>query len=295
MAEEGTTETPEGEGAGTTGAETTTTETTTTETTANVTAAAGSESWTAGFEDADLRSWVEGEKLSGPEPLAKSYRDLQKLTGGPLDKLVRLPDEPTAENMRSVFEQLGAGKTAEDYKLPVPEGDDGEFAKIAAGWMHEAAITTKQAEMLAEKWNEHIGGMATAQTEQATIEFDNELNELKREWGGNYEANAALVDTAAEKFGMTQDQLDALKKTMGPKDSMNFLLNIGSRIGTEDMQGTLGMSNGNQGSGFGGSPAQAKEQIAALRRDPAFTQAYTSGDADARAKMQRLHQIAYPD
>ena len=252
-------------------------------------------SWTASFEDADLRGWADGQKIDSPEALVRDYRNLQKLTGAGVDKLIQLPAEQTSENMRAVFEKLGAGKTVEDYKLPVPEGDDGAFAKVAAGWMHEAAITTKQAEMLAQKWNEHVGGMTAQQTEAQTAAFDAQVADLKREWGANYEANTALVDNAAVKFGMTQEQLTALKSTMGPQASMNFLLNIGSKLGVEDTQGSIGMGTPGATGGFGGSPTQAKDQIAALRKDPEFVRKYTSGDADARQKMQRLHQVAYPE
>ena len=47
-------------------------------------------------------------------------------------------------------------------------------------------------------------------------------------------------------------------------------------------------------SGFGDSPAQAQQRIAALRSDPVWAKAYLNGDKDKLAEMTRLNAIAYP-
>jgi hypothetical protein len=51
-----------------------------------------------------------------------------------------------------------------DYKIPLPEGDTGEFAKVIAPIFHEAGLSQGQVQKIAEKHNAFIA----EQTKQAT-------------------------------------------------------------------------------------------------------------------------------
>lgn len=252
---------------------------------------AGGGAWYDSFENADHKAWVQAQNIATPEQLVNDYRNMQKLTGD-LNSVIKLPKEMTPETMRPVFERLGAGKTPDDYKLPVPDGESGDFAKVAAGWMHEAGVTVDQAKMLAEKWNEHVGGLKTSAGTEMKQRDDAQLAQLKADWGQNMQANTAIVDRAAEAFGMTPEQLGALRQTMGPGEAMKFLLNIGSKMGVES-----GLVTGDGQNSFaqGGSPAVAQQRISELRRDTDFVRKYNSGDVAARREMERLHRIAYPE
>lgn len=268
---------------------------------ANAAAGAGAAAAPASFDwgtltlDPEVKSLVSDRQWKTPNDAIKSYQNLEKLTGVPPDQMLKLPkgDDPAAWN--EVWNRLGRPAKAEDYKIPLPEGDKGEFAKVAANWFHEAGLTQAGATKLATKWNEFQAAQMQANTEALAARDLKEVGELKAEWATDYDKHAAIVDKAAETFGMTPEQLAALKQSMGPKAAMNFMRNIGSKLGIEDPN----FVKGDGPTGFTNmSPQQAQEEMTRLRKDKLFAQEFNSPDprvkSEARAKMNRLAIIAAP-
>lgn len=245
--------------------------------------------------DAEANTLVTERQWKHPNDVIKSYRNLEKLTGVPADQIIKLPkgDDPKAWN--EVYTRLGRPEKAADYKLPIPEGQDGAFAKTAAEWFHEAGVTQAGATRLATKWNEFQAAQQKQYTEQLAARDTEQVNALKSEWGANYDRLAGQVDKAAETFGMKPDQLAALKQVMGPKEAMQFLQKIGSKLGVEDNQ----FHDGAAPQGFNNmSPEQAQAEIQRLQKDKLFAQEFNSNDprvkSEARQKMARLSVIAAP-
>lgn len=284
-------------------AETTTTESTTTTTPATTTptettttpATPAAFDWsTAGLDDVGLHT-VTTKGWKGPADVVGSYRHLETAIGVPPERLIKLPKDATDQKgWNEVFTKLGRPEKAEAYVIPVPEGDKGEFAGVAKSWFHEAGLTQSAATKLATKWNEYLA--TTQQTAQAKQEQEAQISvqALKKEWGADYDAKAAQVDKAAETFGMTQAHLSALKQVLGPKDAMQFLHNIGARLGVEDTT-VPGLTNKG---GFQMTQQQALAALEAKKQDKTFSQLFTSQDPkqrqEAREEMNRLYQLAYP-
>lgn len=252
-------------------------------------------SWDALKLEPDAHALVMERQWKTPSDVIKSYRNLEKLTGVPAEQMLKLPkgDDPAAWN--EVYNRLGRPEKADGYKLPVPEGDSGEFAKVAAQWFHDAGLTQAGATKLATKWNEYMTGQQASQREAAALRDTQDVAALKQEWGADYDRHAAVVDKAAEAFGMTSEQLGALKQAMGPKAAMQFMRNIGSKLGAEDKS----FHDGQASNGFNAmSPEQANAEILRLRGDKAFAQEFNSADprvrSEARQKMARLSVIAAP-
>lgn len=251
--------------------------------------------WTSGITDEATRSWVTSKGYKDPSALAQSALNLEKLIGAPADRIVKLPTDANAAEWDQVYAKLGRPETADKYDLPIPEGDAGDFAKIAKDWFHKAGLSASMARSVAEQWNGHVSELSKAQTVKMQQEHEAQINGLKNEWGGEYQANTEIVDRAAEAFGMTGEQLTALKGAMGPAAAMKFMHSLGSKVALP----ANGLVNGERTGSFGGvSPEQARAEIASLKGDKAFSAQYTSKDDktrfEAREKMNRLHQIAYP-
>lgn len=251
--------------------------------------------WSSLKLESDAQALVADRQWKHPNDVIKSYRNLEKLTGVPPDQILKLPkgDDPAAWN--EVYNRLGRPEKADGYKIPVPEGDSGEFAKMASAWFHDAGLTQAGATKLANKWNEYVAGQQTAHADALKLRDTQDVAALKQEWGADYDRHAGVVDKAAEAFGMTQEQLSALKSAMGPKAAMLFMRNIGSKLGAEDKAFHDGQSSG----GFNAmSPEQAGAEIARLQKDKAFAQEFNSNDprvrSEARSKMARLSMIAAP-
>lgn len=257
--------------------------------------AAANFDWSTTVADESVRGWVMAKGFKDPAALAQTALNQEKLLGVPADQIVRLPKEATPDAMRAVYERLGAPKDVAEYNLPVPEGDKGEFAKVAAGWMHELAVPAPLARGIAEKWNAHVAAAVKAEQEQTQARDTEQIGKLRAEWGSQFDANTALVDKAATAFGMSTEALNALKAAMGPGEAMKFMHSIGSKLGVE---GDFISGEGKGGAGAFNTPAAAQARIQQLQNDKSFAQRFNSKDpttrSEARAEMSRLHKIAYP-
>ena len=94
-------------------------------------------------------------------PALEAKTDAPDAEPGPL---VMPGKDATPEQWGEFYKQVGRPDAPEGYELPVPEGDDGAFAKQASGWMHEAGLSKDQAAKLAVKWNELAATQQAAQT-----------------------------------------------------------------------------------------------------------------------------------
>jgi len=233
-----------------------------------------------------------------PDDLMTSFRHLEGATGVPPERLIKLPGAKDAADPKvwnDIYTKLGRPETADQYNIPVPQGEKGEFAAEIKPVLHKIGLTQSQATELGTWWNEKV--VATQKAQQAELEATHakEVGELKSAWGADYDQRAGLVDKAAESFGMNQEQLDALKVVMGPKGAMNFLYNIGSKIAVEDKT-VPGMSG--QKTNVGMTPEVAAARLAEMKKDKTFAQQFSSSDpkqrAEARAEVDRLSRLAYP-
>lgn len=249
--------------------------------------------------DPALQNVVEAHQWKSPVELLGSYTNLQKAMGiksGNPNRVVILPgekDPPEAWN--DVYTKLGRPAKPEEYALPVPEGQPKELADQASKWFHELGIPKGAAVKLAERWNAMIGEKATASQAAKTEAVTREVEALKTEWGADYNANTALVDKAAEAFGVDQAILTALKDALGPAKAMKFFHAIGSKLGVE------GKYIEGQGSGaqLSMTPDQARAEMQRLKTDKTFVDMWNSrtdlkARQEARAQMARLQQLAAP-
>jgi hypothetical protein len=225
-----------------------------------------------------------------PGDLLTSYRNLEKLTGVPAEQIVRIPQGENAD-WNPVYDRLGRPKEAKDYSLPLPEGDKGEFATVASAWFHEAGLSRRQAVAVAEKWNAFAAQQGKAQGDATAARDVEQTAQLKKDWGADFDKHSTLVDQAAKEFGMTPEQLTALKAVMGPAAAMKFVHNIGTKIGTEGDFVTNSMKPGANGQY---TPEQAQAKIVSLRADKQWVKRFADGDSDTRAEMRNLHKQAYP-
>ena len=249
--------------------------------------------------DADAKSVVDAHQWENPGSLVKSYSNLLKMQGVPADRLLKMPnDKSTPEEWKEYHTKIGVPATPADYKLPVPEGDKGEFAREAAKWFHDAGIPAGAATKVATAWNEKVKAGMEAATNQRKADTEKQMGELKTEWGVDFDKNVEMVNNAGKQFGMNEQQLDALKYALGYKGAMQFMKNIGAKVGSEpdfiapDKTGSTGDINANM------SAEQAQAKLTQLKGDKAFQQMYMSKDPktrkDARDTVDRLSRLAGP-
>lgn len=248
----------------------------------------------SGLDDASLAVVTE-KGWKSPADLFGSYRSAEKLIGVPPEQVLKLPKEMTRETMAPIYDRLGRPKSADEYKLPVPEGQSPDFAKAVSGWMHELGLSAGQGQELANRWNGYFAEAGKAQMAEYTAKVDAEGAKLKTEWSANYDANVSIAKQAAKTFGMDEGQIAALEKSMGFAGVHKFLFNIGSKLGEAEFI----QSGGKPGDFTGLSPELARARVADLKRDPTFVARWNSKDpvvkGEAQAEMKRLHKVAYPE
>jgi hypothetical protein len=245
--------------------------------------------WYGGFPE-DVRGFVENKGWKDPSDAITGYINLEKFLGA--DKagrgLVLPKDDAAADEWGQVYDKVGRPKSADEYKLPVPDGDTGEFAKMAAGKFHELGLTSKQAEALANWYNEQSMAMASSQMNQAGINAEQQMEALKQEWGKEYDSNIEAGRRAARQFGVGEEMLTKMEDALGTGEMLKFFAKIGKGMGEDSFV------SGDGAGKFGMSPEAARVRISQLKADPEWTAKYLNGNADARSEMERLMRAGYP-
>ncbi|MCA8214490.1 hypothetical protein LGN20_11315 [Burkholderia cepacia] len=179
--------------------------------------------WLQSIADADLRQFVE----------AKGFKDVGE----------------AVKAMRELEAKHAAPASVEDYQL-----GDGDFAKTAATWFHEAGIPADAAKALAAKWNGYVSEQNTAAEAARLAKGEAELTTLKSEWGVDYDKNVELGRQAMRKFGVSGEVIDKLAGATGDAATIKMF----SQIGASLSEGTL-----NPGGAGGSGAALTEEQRAA--------------------------------
>src|ERR1700748_763608 len=117
--------------------------------------------WWDSVKDPAIKEWAANKKFPDAESALKSYSNLEQLMGADkAGRTVMTPkDDTDVEGWKALGTKLGVPANAEEYKLPVPEGDNGDFAKLASGWMQKANIPPAMARALAAEWNTHAAAI----------------------------------------------------------------------------------------------------------------------------------------
>lgn len=249
--------------------------------------------WYSGIADEGLRGYVQVKGWQDMGQAVESYRNLEKLHGVGPDKLLRLPDkDDDAEGWGKVWDRLGRPAKPEDYKLPVPEGAGGEFAKTAAQWFHEAGVPAKQAVALAEKWNAWNGEQARAAHEKAEQQSAADIEALKREWAQGYDTQVTLGKRAAQEFGLDEEALTRIEGALGTSGMLKFFAKVGAKLSEHAI---IDGGPGAATPAFKPTPEAARAKILELQSNQEWSKRYLGGDQQAFSEMKRLMALAYPE
>jgi hypothetical protein len=222
--------------------------------------------------------------------IIRGYRGAEQYIGVPADQVVRLPKDGDDAALGRVYDRLGRPTDATKYDLKLPAELDEKTSSWIKTTAHKLGMNNKQAQTFAND----LLATETASAIEAKAALDSrvakESAELRTEWGGAYEKNVEVVDGVAREFGMTPEQLVALRGSLGPKGAMAFLYKIGQSLGEDKF-----ISGDNrQGFGDAKAPNVAMQEIASLKADSEFVAKFQKGDAEAVKKWARLHEQAYP-
>lgn len=175
--------------------------------------------------------------------------------------LVMPKDDKDVEGIKAFRQKLGVPEKAEDYGLPVPEGQDDGFAKLASSWLHEIGVPKDMGQKVAGKWNEHIAKLVADSDAAIKADSDKQLDALKTEWGGEFDQNSEFARRFAAAAGWDKAKIERYEQAFGTATMLKDLHGLGKKLGEAGFTPSDGQGGG------GVSPAQAVQKIEQLKAD----------------------------
>lgn len=232
-------------------------------------------------------AFVNNKGFKSVGDVVTGYRNLEKFTGVPADKILKMPDENNADEVNAFYKKLGRPDKAEDYKFEIAEGQDDAIAKAIAPELFKAGLSQKQAAAIYKSLEaEKIEQGKAAETAAIKAEED-----LKSEWGANYDNNLKAAQQAAKIAGVTPEQIEALQKATDYKTVMNMFKNLASKFGEDVLRG----AGDNRSSKFTMTPQEARERIEQLKSNKEWQEKMANNDKAAIKEYKELSQIAVSD
>ena len=156
----------------------------------------------------ELRNDPNISKFTELEALAKSYINATRMIGQ--DKVAVPNNNSTDDQWNEVYDKLGRPESADKYKLevksdvvPLDESAIKQFAENA----HQLGLNNKQAQGILEFYKNSMEGSAQQSKIDTETAQANAEQELRKEWGSNYEANIKKAGSVA-KANMNPEILD---------------------------------------------------------------------------------------
>jgi len=199
---------------------------------------------------ADNAEFVTTKGWDSADSAISSYRELEKSMGG----RVKMPtDESTSEERSAFYQKLGRPESIEGYTRPeLAEGQeyDEEFLGEMAAVAHAEGVSDKQFSKFIEKYIGIQASQAEAKLEAENREASATVEELQREWAGDYEKNLEVSKRAIREL-VPEDMKDSFAGVLAEKNLDNNLTFIKAMhaIGAQMLDDTL----------VKGDPPKAKE------------------------------------
>lgn len=168
----------------------------------------GGKDWLDGVPE-DLRGAIAPKKFDGLASLVKSYVHLDRKTGAEGDKLALPGKDAKPEDWEKWdgWNRLGRPDDPKGYEFKAPEGlPEGVFdAKVGEKWagrFHKAGLSKAQATTLFNGMVEDFNGQLETQNATAAASAEKGQAELKKVFGGQYDAKMELANRAFKQaFG----------------------------------------------------------------------------------------------
>lgn len=252
--------------------------------------------WYATIPEAEARAHIEAKGYKNPAELALANYSLTKMQRGD-PSVVGLPGQnATDDDWKAFYAKLGRPETPDGYDIKFGEGVTADEAMVKWGkqTFHEAGLTPKQAQAVADKWNAFVAEQNATGAASVAQKNDAELAQLTARWGADLDRNKAAGQRVVKTLGLSDEFVSRIEGQIGSAAVVELLAMIGRKT---DEGGFVG---GGAGADPNNPETMTKEQatarITSLNGDAEFQKKYTDrnhpGHKDAVELMQRLYARA---
>lgn len=257
----------------------------------------GSQPWFSSLP-AEERAFAETKGYKDVAEALRSHRNLESLLGAPKERLLKLPEKGIAEDRAgwdAVFQRLGKPEKADGYdRKAFGEGVSDTDAKWLQDTFLDLNLSKTQGETLATKWAEKMKGVVTGMEEQAVQASQQQLEKLRQDWGPAFEEKKAVANKVFDALGLTDKEWEAGERALGVDGWTKMLAGMAEKFGITFSEAGFHRGDGAPPREGALSTESARAEIKRLERDSAFIKQLGEGNAEARAKLDRLHKAAFP-
>jgi len=245
--------------------------------------------WLGQNVDAELLGHAQNAGWKTPADAVSGHRNLERLLGADrAGRTVVLPkDDATPAELSDFYNRLGRPETADGYGIKPAEGQDGTFAKWVSGKMHELGINAKAGKGLADAYDEYVKEFQANEDAAIQAAITAEMDQLKRDWGAEYEMRRELSRRAASQLGIEAKDIDTLESAVGFSKVMKAFAKIGDMLREH---GAEGMGSNEMGS-FALTPEGAKAKRSQLMADKDWRAKAMVANSAEWAELQKLDRI----
>ena len=230
--------------------------------------------------DTSAAEFIAGKGFASPAELVKSALNADKLVRD--RNVIPAPDAAKLADWEG-WEKMGWTRDPAGYKLAdaqVPEGltyskdMDGAFAKLA----HEARLPPALASQVRDGLLTMLKSEQDALANRGAAETRQLQQQLRQEWGSQYDANMELARRAAQASGINVQDAATLSKLTDAPGVLKLFQRLGESMSEDALKG------GGGGRNFNMTPEQA-----------AAEQRKLSADRDFMSKLSDKRHPEHPD
>lgn len=249
--------------------------------------------WYHGASEEDA-GYAQNKGWKGPLDVLTGYRNIEKLMGVPEDQIAKIPGPEDDDGWNALHDKMGRPETADKYEVAMPEeGGSEELSEWFKTAAHESGLSQRQVTAMVPLWNAKMAEMGEAMGQEQAAQSEASMQSLKGEWGSQWDKNHTSADQAIRMLGISDERLQPYKDAGLGADMLKLFADIGQRV-QEDK-----FVSGTTSTQLGTSPEAAGQQIAELKMNKDFMEAYMNsekpGHAEAVSKMKRLYGLANPE
>lgn len=180
-----------------------------------------------------------GAKVAEYEGKIKEHvGKITELEGKVKESIPKLPDNASDEEREVFWHQLGKPETADEYEIPLMEGEtDVSTTKWARDTFHKANLSKEQAKLIGTEWNGYLKEMIRQENEAIAKTVTEAKASLVKELGGEeqYNAATALADRLWQFY--TDQGFDEFLKETGaiknPLPIVKLVIGLAKKMGED--------------------------------------------------------------